>query len=369
PQPPAPGTLRIESDMPELQATVDGNPRGPLSADPIALPPGEHVLRFSAGPRYEPLERRVELTPGQVIDVGMIRLRVLHGLATIRAGANAEGAEIAVDQDGSLHSLSALPAQLEVDVEHPQTLVAERPGYLEFKQPLVFPDGQAERTFEVQLTAQSLAERADAAPEPASPASEAHSTTRAARRGREANHVGSEVRPIESSLTLTAQVPSSVLLDGVPLGMTPLQNIVVPPGTHEVTFVHDRERNTESFELKPGEHKRVSADLETVQRNTLGDTLDPQVVERTVRSHNASLRDGCWQRALRGRRATDPTSARISAQISVDPSGRVQSVVASGAPAAFPDLGRCIEEDIRYWRFPSARAGTTVNASFAFVLE
>jgi len=168
----------------------------------------------------------------------------------------------------------------------------------------------------------------------------------------------------QGRLTLTASTPSTVLLDGKPLGMTPLADVSVAPGVHEITFSSDGERSAQKVEIRAGEHKRVHAGPESSQ----GDGLDEAAVQRTLRDYGPSVRDICWERALRGRPpAAAPTSVRVSARITVAPSGRVRSVTTSGAPAEYPDLSRCIAEKVRAWSFPRALAETVVNVPFVFV--
>ncbi|MEO8183134.1 MAG: protein kinase [Deltaproteobacteria bacterium] len=169
-------------------------------------------------------------------------------------------------------------------------------------------------------------------------------------------------------LTITASAPSNVLLDGHPLGTTPLADVTIEPGVHEVTFLRDGERSTQTVPIRAGEHKRVAASLEPAAA-ALGDGLDEAAVQRTLRSYGPSVRDICWERALSNRSPADPTSVRVSATITVNPSGRVQSVETSGAPAAYPDLSRCIEGKVGAWTFPRARAETVVNVPFVFVVE
>jgi serine/threonine protein kinase len=166
-------------------------------------------------------------------------------------------------------------------------------------------------------------------------------------------------------LTITASAPWDVLLDGTRLGTTPLDDLAIEPGVHEVTFLHDGERSTQTVRVRPGEHKRIAARLAP----EAGDGLDEAAVQATLRSYGPSVRDICWERALGTRAPGDPTTVRISAAIHVDPSGRVRSVSTSGAPAAYPQLSGCIEDKVRAWTFPSARAETVVNVPFVFISE
>jgi serine/threonine-protein kinase len=166
-------------------------------------------------------------------------------------------------------------------------------------------------------------------------------------------------------LTITASSPAEVLIDGAPLGQTPLQDLVVEPGVHEIAFVRDGERSAETVELRAGEHKRVSQDSLAAP----GSGLDQASVQRTIRSNSPAVRDDCWQPAVSARAPDAPTSARVNVTITVSPSGEVQSVDSSGVPAAYPQLSRCIETKVRTWKFPSARGETVVNVPFVFITE
>jgi hypothetical protein len=168
----------------------------------------------------------------------------------------------------------------------------------------------------------------------------------------------------QARLTLTSSTPSTVLLDGKGLGTTPLADVSVAPGVHEITFESDGERSTQKVQIRAGEHKRVHAGPESPR----GDGLDEAAVQRTLRAYAPSVRDICWERALRGRPPEAAgTSVRVTTRITVEPSGRVRSVTTSGAPADYPDLPRCIEEKVRAWSFPRALGETVVNVPFVFV--
>jgi hypothetical protein len=133
---------------------------------------------------------------------------------------------------------------------------------------------------------------------------------------------------------------------------------------HEITFSSDGDRSAQKVEIRAGEHKRVHAS----PPSSPGDGLDEAAVQRTLRDYGPSVRDICWERALRGRPpAAAPTSVRVSARITVAPSGRVSSVMTSGAPADYPGLSRCIAEKVRAWSFPPAPGETVVNVPFVFV--
>ncbi|MEO8183806.1 MAG: protein kinase [Deltaproteobacteria bacterium] len=120
--------------------------------------------------------------------------------------------------------------------------------------------------------------------------------------------------------------------------------------------------------------------LETLQRSgpgasanepgagaAAGPGLEATAIQRTVRKYSPAVRQDCWQRALSARAPGVPSSAKVTATITVNAAGRVQSVTASGAPRGFPGLARCIEERVRDWAFPRSGGETVTSVPFMFV--
>jgi hypothetical protein len=98
-----------------------------------------------------------------------------------------------------------------------------------------------------------------------------------------------------------------------------------------------------------------------------GAGLDATAIQRTVRKYSPAVRQNCWQRALNARAPGVPSSAKVTATITVDASGKVQSVTAAGAPRGYPGLAHCIEEAVRGWAFPHSMGETVTNVPFMFV--
>lgn len=98
-----------------------------------------------------------------------------------------------------------------------------------------------------------------------------------------------------------------------------------------------------------------------------GPGLDATAIQRTVRRYSPAVRQNCWQRALNARAPGVPSSAKVTAQIIVEASGKVQSVTASGAPRGYPGLAHCIEDAVKGWTFPRSFGETVTNVPFMFV--
>jgi len=245
--------IKVFGEGTGLTLLVDGKEFGPLPQELREMEPNEHVIQVNGGPRYEVFQQRIVVDPDRMTPIGPIRLKVIKGLATIRAGEGAEDAEVTLKVGDSRRVLPPLPVRLEVETDRPHVLIARRKGFVSFEEPIVFEDGQAEKTIEITLTrgedsAAARRRRTPAAggvrpegdspelnePEPATPA------------------------PASAKLTITSSPPSNVLLDGKPLGTTPLRDISVEPGSHRVIFIHGAERKSKVVNAEAGSNPTIS---------------------------------------------------------------------------------------------------------------
>ncbi len=234
--------IKVFGEGSGLTLLVDGKEYGPLPQELREMEPQEHVIQVTGGPRYEPFQQRIVVDPDRMTPIGPIRLKVLKGLATIRAGDNAENAEVTLKVGDSRRVLPPLPVRLEVETDRPHVLLARKKGFAPFEQPIVFEDGQAEKTIEINLS-----ERV---------ADEAARRRRAAEG--DAPEAAQPVAPATARLNLTSTPPSNVLLDGKPLGTTPLRDVSVEPGSHRVIFIHGAERKSKTIEAEAGTSRTVS---------------------------------------------------------------------------------------------------------------
>jgi len=71
-----------------------------------------------------------------------------------------------------------------------------------------------------------------------------------------------EVEENDAYLDVLADPSADVLLDGKPIGKTPIKNFKTTPGSHDVTFVDEAEGNrTMGVTIQPGDHETVKLDL------------------------------------------------------------------------------------------------------------
>jgi hypothetical protein len=221
----------------------------------------------------------VHLEPGEVATIGPVKLEVAKGLATVVAGEGTDGAELSLSVDDSTLRLPALPVKLEVETAQLHVLHAEKPGFEPYHQRLSFEDGEAEKTFAVSLTRLPADERkAKGAPgarkatkakarassrarTSAPPAKRAAPRSEASRAAATPAEAGRAKAPAAAkpTLTFTATPESAVLLDGTPLGSTPLYDVPVAAGSHRVLFIHGTQRKALRVVGVSGQNKRVNA--------------------------------------------------------------------------------------------------------------
>jgi hypothetical protein len=235
-----------------LHVMVDGRDVG---APPVTLndvTPGEHTVRILGPERYyQPYEEVVKLERGEVRSLGPVRLRVLRGRLELRAGAGSEGAAVAVDGRRIWH----LPATIELSADESHEVTAVKQGFNETTQEIVF-DGSAER-------AVTIAFGSDGSGSVAPPVAYHSASTNAAPRFASTAPRSTKQSPATASepaaatgtatLDITSTPPAAVVVNGRPLGTTPLRGVHVGAGKQTVLFVHPSlGRKVASANVAPG---------------------------------------------------------------------------------------------------------------------
>jgi hypothetical protein len=93
-----------------------------------------------------------------------------------------------------------------------------------------------------------------------------------------------------------------------------------------------------------------------------GGGLDSSSVERVVASHRAGVKRTCWERGG----ADQKSSVNVTVSATVAPDGSVSNTSSSGDD---PVVAKCIESQVRSWRFNAPGSTTTVNIPFKFVRQ
>ncbi len=92
-----------------------------------------------------------------------------------------------------------------------------------------------------------------------------------------------------------------------------------------------------------------------------GASLTEGQILQVLASRKIQLRRVCWERL-----ENHDSAVKVTATVSIDGSGRVQSVEATGSDTA---VTNCIRNQIRDWTFPASGAATTAALPFSFLSQ
>jgi len=92
-----------------------------------------------------------------------------------------------------------------------------------------------------------------------------------------------------------------------------------------------------------------------------GGAFDQGAIERVVNSRKAGVKRTCLDRG-----SSSASSTKVTATITIGPSGAVQNVTASGNE---PTVAKCIEQQLRSWSFPAPGEVKQVQIPFVFVRQ
>lgn len=244
---PSQGTgIKVSSEGRGLKLIVDGKEIGPLPQEIRDLTPGEHKIRIEGGDRYEPFEKTVNIGPEQMETIEP-KLKVKKGLATIKLGSNAEGAQVMLVSGNERRPIPRFPLAVELEADKAYSIVAEKRGYARYEKRIDFDDGQAEKVFEIELSSSASADPPVSTGGP-STGGGSRSTPAVAAAPAPAAGAGKK-----ATLTFTSTPPSNVVFDGRPLGKTP-KSATVDPGPHTILFIHpEHGRKAKTINVNPGQ--------------------------------------------------------------------------------------------------------------------
>jgi predicted Zn finger-like uncharacterized protein len=118
-----------------------------------------------------------------------------------------------------------------------------------------------------------------------------------------------------------------------------------------------------------------SLDLSGISRNNLlpgedpgsegpktpGQCFSEGQVQQVIGNHQVGVRRACWER-----NATTKLTVNVAVALTIGPDGSAQSVTTTGDE---PSVAKCIENDVRSWRFPAMGCSQKTGFSFKFVRQ
>jgi len=248
--------IKVTAEGRGLKLFVDDKESGPLPQERGDLSPGEHKIRIE-GDRYETFEKTV-LVEADNITIVDPKLKVKKGLVTIKLGENADGASVTLvsgDERRPIPPERFKDRALAVDLEagKPYSIVAEKRGFVPYEKAIDFEDGQAEKTFIVNLMLTSRGDSSEPPPRSGGGGRVAAPSPRATPAPAPAPAAAAG----NATLTFVSDPPSNLVLDGKPLGKTP-KSASVAPGSHTVLFIHPEfGRKAKSIPVAAGQKATV----------------------------------------------------------------------------------------------------------------
>lgn len=227
---------------------VDGHDRGTAPLRLVGLEPGAHLVSI-VDPAYAPYSQSVMLHADQVSTIEP-PLTFVRGAIRLSGGDEADGAEVEIIGANESREVQRLPATIEV-APGEYRIRAVREGFAPFETTAVLSAASPRVELHVALTPSSVAPVA--APSPEKPAELALTPSPKRQEGASAAGLG--------SLDITSSPPSSVVLDGRPLGKGS-RVVPIAPGLHTVVFVHpEHGRMLLNVNVSPGQTTSASADF------------------------------------------------------------------------------------------------------------
>lgn len=235
-----------------IKVALDGKDLGPLPQEVKDSTPGAHKVKFYSTDRYQPDERSVTFVENKIEDLGNIKLKVLKGKATITL--ETAGSAVTLVSGAERRAIPQFPISIDIDTSKTWTIEAKKFGFEDFKLPISFDDGEAEKTFAV-----SLLKKGEKKPvEKTEPVAKVDPAVKPTEKPTEKPEPPKTADTGMATLNINSVPPSNAILNGRPLGQTPKPGVSVPAGTHTVIFVHpEKGRKTQTISVKGGETKTV----------------------------------------------------------------------------------------------------------------
>ncbi len=258
--------IKVQGNQPGVKLSVDGKEIGTLPQDVKDLTPGDHKIRVAGSERYQPLEKNITVAQNEMQDLGNITLTVIKGKATITLGT--AGAKVYLVSGSDRRDLPTFPISVDIDTSKSWTLQAMKAGFSDYNQPISFADGQAEKTFDVELQPKGAATSNAASSYTPPPVT--HNTTSSAPKtpkntdsSSDSSSSSSASSGGDATLNINSLPASAVVLDGKPLGQTPQLHVSVSAGSHTVTFINSDQglKKTMTVNVSAGDTKPVIAKL------------------------------------------------------------------------------------------------------------
>ncbi|APS00158.1 carboxypeptidase regulatory-like domain-containing protein [Pajaroellobacter abortibovis] len=253
--------LQFRTSLSSGQLSIDGQTVTGIPQEPYPLSPGSHTIRFEAGERYEPVEKKILLQEGTIEEV-VLNPKVIQGKLTLQLGT--PGARVFLFLGKQKKIIHTFPFSIELKPDQRYRIEARKKGYDPFEQNISFEDGQAEKVISLALTSTSREENTKHYHHRTKHTEQEEDSDDDTSSQDEGNiSTSTQADKNVSFLNINSIPPALIQLDGKSLGNTPKLNLTVSPGSHTILFTNKEEgiQKTMTITLKPGETKTAAVKL------------------------------------------------------------------------------------------------------------
>ncbi len=236
PKPPAKLILSsgMEPDV-KIKVFVNDQDKGELPITLGDLEAGDVKLRFEGGDKYGKVEKLVTLEPGKELKLEGVKLPLLK--VKVKFELLTRGADVKLISEGSTKEQETLAfrgneLEKELDTSKKWMVEAELSGYEPFSKTIDFDGAGEVLPFAIELKKEE--ERPAPGPVSVNPGPVPVPGPGPA--------PGPDPAPVPATdfgfINANSRPPSKVIIDGQPLGGTPVMGHKVKPGSHSVVFKH-----------------------------------------------------------------------------------------------------------------------------------
>ena len=231
-----------------LRLWVNDKDKGPLPQELKDMKPGEYTVKVAGNDAFETYQKKITVKPDELQKLDL-KLKVKKGLAEIKRGQGADGAEVYLVTGNERRRLTnKLPIKLSISTDKPYKIVAKKKGFSDYRKDVTFEDNKAEKAFVI-----TMVEFGKAPPKPAGGGVPAPGPRPIAGGGRPPAPAPAPAPAGQGTVNVNSIPVSSVILNGRPLGTTPKTGIKVEAGPVTAVFVHpEHGRKVRSTVVKPG---------------------------------------------------------------------------------------------------------------------
>ncbi len=230
-----------------VKVLVDGKERGVLGSSPVVLKdltPGSHQVKFDGGEHYKSTETTVDVQKNKMVELPEVKPVVTKGQLTVELKTTGADIVLSGTKDGKKVEKKVDEAKLKkvtIPTDEGWKITVTKKGFEEFSEEIKFEDGAYEKTMTIELNEKGKAPKPGPTPPPAQTG------------GPKPPPPPPPTASGNGTLSCNSIPASNAIVDGRPVGKTPVVGLSVSAGKHTVTFRHpEKGSKSVTVDVKPG---------------------------------------------------------------------------------------------------------------------